>query len=120
LRDEATANRNNPHYVSPVVGNTGKDNRLYLPSGIDRARERQENMPAASKTKAQSEQYKRLKQQSQGGSATQRKYLSEPPLIYRQPAKTAPVGERGEDEVKKERERKAKAKGKLTSKLWPF
>ena len=29
--------------------------------------------------------------------------LSEPPLVYRQPSDTAPVGEVGEDEVKKER-----------------
>ncbi|MDR0252734.1 MAG: hypothetical protein LBI75_06070, partial [Brucellaceae bacterium] len=50
-----------------------------------------------------------------GGSATQRKYLSEPPVSYRQPANTATVGDLGEDEAKKERRRKAEATG---SKSW--
>lgn len=117
LRDEAAANRDKPGYVSPVAA--GSDRR-YLPSGIDRAREREDNMPGTGRIKAEREQYKRLKQQSEGGSAIQRKYLSEPPLVYRQPATTAPVGEQGEDEAKKERERKAKAKGKSSGKLWPF
>jgi len=112
LRDEATANRNNPNYVSPVAG-SGESARRYLPSGIDHAHEREDNLPGTNRTKAEREQYKRFKQQNKGGSATYRKYLSEPPLIYRQPAKTAPAGERGEDEAKKERERKARArKGK--------
>lgn len=119
LRDEATANRDNPGYVSPIAGGSGKSARRYLPSGIDRAREREDNMPDTNRAKAEREQYKRLKQESESGSATQRKYLSEPPLSYRQPAKTAPIGEQGEDEAKKERERKAKAKGK-SGKLWPF
>ena len=37
------------------------------------------------------------------GSPTQRKYLSEPPVAYREPASTAPVGDPGEDESAKER-----------------
>ena len=44
----------------------------------------------------------RLKDQRQG-SATDRKYLSEPPIAYRQPAATAPVGDPGEDEETKAR-----------------
>ena len=42
----------------------------------------------------------RLKERNQG-NPTQRKYLSEPPLKYRQPASSAPVGDPGEDEETK-------------------
>ncbi|ENN92891.1 hypothetical protein [Bartonella bovis] len=49
--------------------------------------------------------------------------LSEPPLVYRQPAKTAPVGQKGQDESVKERKRKRAARkagsGEKKS-LWPF
>ncbi|HEY9056179.1 MAG TPA: hypothetical protein VIN77_03420 [Aurantimonas sp.] len=41
--------------------------------------------------------------EGQQGSPTQRKYLSEPPVAYRKPAATAPVGDPGEDESVKER-----------------
>ncbi|WP_236824118.1 hypothetical protein [Bartonella sp. WD16.2] len=49
--------------------------------------------------------------------------LSEPPLIYRQPAETAPVGQKGFDESVKERKRKRaarKAKSGDKKSLWPF
>ena len=49
------------------------------------------------------------------GSPTQRRYLSEPPLTYRAPASTAPVGDQGIDEEVKER--KAKGTTSLGSKL---
>ena len=42
-------------------------------------------------------------QASKQGSPTQRRYLSEPPIAYRQPAATAPVGEPGLDESVKQR-----------------
>ncbi len=55
------------------------------------------------------------------GSPTERRYLSEPPLTYRQPATTAPVGDTGISEEAKER--RAKGTSTLGSKLgglWPF
>ncbi|RUU64548.1 hypothetical protein EOD04_20810, partial [Mesorhizobium sp. M2C.T.Ca.TU.009.01.2.1] len=52
-----------------------------------------------------------LAEQKQG-DPTVRKYLSEPPLAYRQAATTAPQNELGEDEYKKERRLKAQAEGK--------
>jgi hypothetical protein len=59
------------------------------------------------------------------GSETERRYLSEPPLTYRQPSATAPSDQLGEDEWKKQRDRKKEAlKGKKSSfqlsDLWPF
>jgi hypothetical protein len=59
-------------------------------------------------TKQQTAAYKQAKADQQG-TETDRKYLSEPPLVYRQPEATAPVGELGEDEVKKERRKRKEA-----------
>lgn len=119
LRNEATANQGNPTYVSPIV--SGGASAAALSStglnGIHRSQE--QTNPRIEK--AQREDYLRRKKELAGGSATQRKYLSEPPLSYRQPAATAPVGEKGEDESKKERARKKafnEASGKKS--WWPF
>lgn len=120
LRNEATANQGNPSYVSPIVsggsGNSGALSSNGL-NGIHRGQER--SNPRIEKE--QREEYLRRKRELTGGTATQRKYLSEPPLSYRQPAATAPVGEKGEDEAKKERARKKvlnQASGKKS--WWPF
>lgn len=60
---------------------------------------------------------RRLKENNQG-SPTTRKYLSEPPVEYRQPAADAPVGDVGEDEWKKERRIKAEARKKSGKTSW--
>lgn len=57
---------------------------------------------------------KRLAESTQG-NPTSRKYLSEPPLVYRQPAASAPTGDVGEDEWKKDRRQKRAAR---TSSSW--
>lgn len=84
IRKEATDNRENLAYRSPVVN----DMRGVGPDNI---------------TPAQQAEFRRRMTESQGGSATNRRYLSEPPLTYRAPAATAPAGELGETEEKKER-----------------
>lgn len=115
LRDEITANRDNPNYISPVAqdgpvaANVGK----ALPSGSSRREEYDSRLPEADPAKVA--EYKKLRQQQTSGDNNTRRYLSEPPLGYRQAASTAPVGELGDDEAKKERERKAAASG---SKSW--
>lgn len=54
------------------------------------------------------------------GAVAQRRYLSDPPLVYREPAATAPVNDIGEDEWKKERAaQRASTSGKKRS-WWPF
>ncbi|MEF2551448.1 hypothetical protein VQ042_08735 [Aurantimonas sp. A2-1-M11] len=57
----------------------------------------------------------RIRDQAQG-SPTQRKYLSEPPVAYRQPAASAPVGDPGVDESVKERRLRGSGEG-LGSKI---
>ncbi|TFF19070.1 hypothetical protein E3C22_20040 [Jiella endophytica] len=54
----------------------------------------------------------RLKERNQG-SPDQRRYLSEPPLTYRKPADSAPVGDPGEDEEVKERRLRGTGPGLL-------
>lgn len=63
----------------------------------------------------------RLAEQKQG-SPTQRRYLSEPPLKYREPAASAPVGDPGEDEEVKQRRLRGSGPGLLdkVGDLLPF
>ncbi len=55
----------------------------------------------------------RLAETKQGSPST-RKYLSEPPVAYRQPAATAPVGDPGEDEETKAKRLKGDDESLLT------
>lgn len=63
------------------------------------------------------EAFKAKLRESQQGSPTTRKYLSEPPVAYRQPAATAPVGDPGIDEKVKEAKLNSKSDEGLGSKL---
>ncbi|KXF78603.1 hypothetical protein ATN84_02075 [Paramesorhizobium deserti] len=112
LRDEATANQDNPNYVSPIAGDgpvatssSSKDLASPNSRAADRA-SRGTNLSAQ-----ESAEIRRKRQLAKTGSPTSRRYLSEPPLEYRQAAASAPVGDVGQDEAKKERERKAAARG---------
>lgn len=109
LRAEATANQDDPLYRPEVAMDGVAESTRY---GRERGSPRAFDGPPsweAGNTKFDVE--KRLKEQRQG-DAGQRKYLSEPPLVYRQPVGTAPTDELGEDEYDKERRRKAEAKKK--------
>ncbi|MBD0415709.1 hypothetical protein [Oryzicola mucosus] len=96
IRDEATANQNNPFYKPQVV------NDMTALNGPD--------MSTWTPAQRKAEIERRLRESKQGSSNT-RRYLSEPPLAYRAPAATAAQNELGEDEFKKERARKRAAKG---------
>lgn len=63
-------------------------------------------------------EYQRRRKEGGQGSSTERKYLSEPPLEYRAAAETAAAGELGEDELKKERRRKAESRKKAGKSSW--
>ncbi|PRD41802.1 hypothetical protein C5748_19275 [Phyllobacterium phragmitis] len=116
LRDEATANQGNPNYVSPIAGDgpvATSSSSKNLASANSRAADRASR--GSNLSPEQSAEIIRRRQVAKTGSPTSRRYLSEPPLDYRQPASSAPVGDVGEDEARKERERKAAARG---SKSW--
>lgn len=105
LRDEATANQNNPLYKSPII-NTGLgqvQDRALTPT------EQQERFRAARKI--------------QDGAYSGRRFLSDPPASLKVAADTAPAGELGEPEKKKEARRKKLAQGQSTwsiRNLWPW
>jgi hypothetical protein len=95
LKAEATAAQDDPTFV-PKIKNDG----FGVQEGPLTPEEQQARFRAARKANS-------------AGSSNTRAFLSEPPLDYRVPAETAPVGDVGEDEKKKERRLKREAsKGK--------
>lgn len=66
---------------------------------------------------AQSAAFRKKLAESKQGNPDRRNFLSEPPLDYRQASAAAPVGDLGEDELKKERRLKAEAR-KKSDKSW--
>jgi hypothetical protein len=106
IRAEATANQDNPAYRSPVVASNA-------PSGVSSdADDWASRSPAEQRA-----EYERRRKINQEGSTTTRRYLSEPPLDYRQPAATAPADDLGEDEWRKER-RMQSASGSRSWRDW--
>lgn len=109
LRDEATANQDNPFYRPSVKPNVPANSTASYDYDLTKP-----------PTKRVAEAKKELHLQKVG-APDQRRYLSEPPLTYRQPATTAPIGEQGDDEAKKERARKkAASKSKSWSDYMPW
>jgi hypothetical protein len=64
------------------------------------------------KSASQSAAFRKQLAENRQGSPDTRRYLSEPPLDYRQASAAAPTGELGEDELRKERRLKAEARKK--------
>lgn len=146
LRAEATANQDNPSYVSPIAGATetksgitsaarfGERGNFEVPTaGPDNSGFREGSQGITSSARfgergnfevrdgdgeKQREEFNKRLAESKQGSATTRKYLSEPPLTYRQPAGTAPSGDVGEDEWRKERRQKKAATGSSSWRDW--
>jgi len=120
LRDEATANQDNPNYVSPIEPEKATYRR-ERPTDLNRAGNERISVVTRAEERKQREAYRKAQQENSGGTATQRKYLSEPPLTYRQPADTAPTDDIGISEAEKERKRKAALSSSQGKKRWwPF
>ena len=102
IRAEATENQENPFYRPAVRGPQQQQQQALSaappPSPYDTMNVRD----------TRAELNRRIRENYQG-SPTSRKYLSEPPVEYRVPAATAPVGDTGEDEWRKERRAKKAA-----------
>ncbi len=104
IREEATANQDNPHY-RPVVRSSGPARNLD-----DDVMEQRKYSTMTDAQRA--DVTKKIRQRNQGDPNV-RRYLSEPPVDYRRPSENAAVGELGEDEWKKDRQRE-RATGKST------
>jgi hypothetical protein len=101
LREEATVNRDDPNYRSPLA-NQGTTNRKLSAS-------------------EQTEAYREARRLQMGAYTDKRRYLSDPPLDYRRLPEEAQA-DLGEPEKTKERRRKkeAKAAKQSGSAWWPF
>lgn len=106
VREEATLNQDDSTYDSGLRGPRS------APSLPDLDRHRGVDSMSANPAR-QREEFNRRLAVSQARDPNQRRFLSEPPTQYRQPAQTAPVGDVGEDEWRKERAAR-QAQGKTT------
>ena len=106
VRADATASRDELGFQPDVDGVAGSK----PPPVVRNARGDTVDTSAPS-AKSREEFNQRLAQKNQGSPDT-RRYLSEPPVSYRVPAATAPVGDVGEDEWRKEnRQQRATGNG---------
>jgi hypothetical protein len=105
----ATENRDKPGFRPEIVNDIVDGPASSTPPGRSaKAEDSGIISPVAAEQEANA--FKKKLAESRQGSPTSRKYLSEPPLVYREPSPTAPVDDVGEDEVKKERRLKAAAR----------
>jgi hypothetical protein len=118
LRQEADLAGTRAGFQSPLAPRTtftGRE-RVLLGGAADGP------PPPGSQNNRESQQRFRAAQEvARGTNPTRRNFLSEPPLDYRQPAATAPVGELGESERAKEsRRREAAERPGGSRRWWPF
>jgi hypothetical protein len=109
VRAEATLNRDDPDFrpeVAPPVVPVRADDGSVASTFGPRSRQNSE----MGNPTAQRDEFRRRIAVSQQGSPTSRRYLSEPPLDYRQASATAPTDDLGEDEWRKERRLKREAR----------
>ena len=94
VRAEADENRDSPFFRPNVIDDvTGRNTEVTYNDPI------LSNMSS----RERHEELKRRRVLQAQGDPNNRKFLSEPPVEYRQPAETAPVGDVGESEWKKDR-----------------
>jgi hypothetical protein len=105
----ATENRDKPGFRPEIVNDVVDGPASSTPIGGN-ARADDSGIMSPVAAEQQAEAFKKKLVETRQGSATSRKYLSEPPLVYREPSGTAPVDDIGEDELKKERRLKAAAR----------
>ncbi len=121
LRAEADENSDDPSWRPKIDADLARESAARFPkeqSSVTNIRSQESGVqPTGVSASKQSEQFRQKLAENRQGSPTSRKYLSEPPIDYRQASATAPVGELGEDELKKERRLKAQAR-KKKDKTW--
>ncbi len=127
LRAEADANRDTPGWqpeIDPDMARAAPGKKSTVPLGSSHRYEDSGAKPLHDTSPTPNQQREMFKQrlaENRQGNPNTRKYLSEPPTEYRQPAATAPTDDIGEDELKKERRLKKAASGdKSWADLWPF
>jgi hypothetical protein len=115
LRADATAHQNDPAYQSEIVDDVQTDPESVKKAMADSGSSHPPRWTPADSDKGRAAEIQRRLAESKQGDPNTRKYLSEPPVQYRVASDTAPQGELGEDEYKKERRLKKLAEGKKGS-----
>ncbi|MDR7032699.1 MULTISPECIES: hypothetical protein [unclassified Mesorhizobium] len=121
LRGEATANRDDPNFQPQIVDDTNDGSRVPALQAAESSDNGHEIGWTHRKALEDGAKFRQQLAATKQGDPTSRRYLSEPPLTYRAAAATAPQGELGEDEYKKERRLKRESsvkKGKFD--WWPW
>ncbi len=109
IRAEATAHQDDPSY-RPEVASSAADTTGGTSTALRTAGDHTIIDPLPANTPAKRADFQRRIAENNQGDPNVRKYLSEPPLAYRDPAATAPTDQLGEDEWKKERDAKRAAR----------
>ncbi|CAN7517960.1 hypothetical protein LJR234_003790 [Mesorhizobium amorphae] len=112
LRADATAHQDDPAYQSQIVDDVQTDPVAVKKAMAESGSSHPPRWSPADSDKGRAAEIQRRMAEGKQGDPNTRKYLSEPPLDYRVAAATAPQGELGEDEYKKERRLKKEAEGK--------
>lgn len=108
IRAEGEANIDNPRFRPSV--SEPKATRGVDPDTLRARSMRSDTNAAINDPVMQREAFNKRLAASQQGSPTERRFLSEPPVEYRQPAATAPTDDVGVDEWRKERDAKKAAR----------
>ncbi|TJW35200.1 MAG: hypothetical protein E5W83_35120, partial [Mesorhizobium sp.] len=104
-----------PAYQAQIVDDVQTDPTSVKKAMADSGSSHPPRWTPADSDKGRADEIKRRLAESKQGDPNTRKYLSEPPLDYRVAAGTAPQGDLGEDEYKKERRLKKEAAAKSKS-----
>jgi hypothetical protein len=112
IRADATAHQNDPNYQPEAVEDVQTDKEAVKKAMAESGSSHPPSWTPADSSPARAAEIQRRLADQKQGDPTQRKYLSEPPLAYRQASADAPQNELGEDEYKKQRRIKAQAEGK--------
>ncbi len=117
LRAEATKNRDNTNFRPEIRdGEPDPDAPKITSPAMLEGPGYAFNQPV--ETARSQREYRKRKVETMQGSPTKRRFLSEPPVEYRVPIDSAPVGDLGEPEAKKERRLRAESRKKSGKSSW--
>ncbi|MET3582346.1 rRNA maturation protein Nop10 [Mesorhizobium robiniae] len=115
LRADATLHQDDPAYQAQIVDDVQTDPTAIKTAMAQSGSSHPPAWSPADSDKGRAAEVKRRLAEAKQGDPNTRRYLSEPPVQYRAAADTAPTGDLGEDEYKKERRLKKEAAAKNKS-----
>ncbi|MGJ8572603.1 MAG: hypothetical protein ACSHXI_18085 [Hoeflea sp.] len=119
---EADANADDGTYRSPLARRSGASGTTSYEPAVRNKGEQAAPAKFGENNNSQGAEFRQRRKIEKGAYSDRRRFLSDPPLTYRQPSETAPIGDLGEPERAKERRRISEAKkaGTGKRKWWPW